>query len=64
MGLLTSLIPAAVKTAFTPVAIIKDVVDVATGNDPDNTKKLLTSASKDFERAGDTIAGENNDGIF
>ena len=64
MGFLTNLISATVKTALTPVAIVKDVVDVATGNEPENTKKLLKSAAKDAEKAGDTMMGENNDGLL
>jgi len=64
MGFLTNLISATVKTALTPVAVIKDVVDVATGKEADNTKKLLKSAAKDAERAGDTAMGENNDGLL
>ena len=64
MGFLTNIISATVKTALTPVAILKDVVDVATGEDAENTKRLLNSAAKDAERAGDTMLGENNDGLF
>mgnify|MGYP007069479685 CR=1 FL=1 len=60
MGFLTNLISATVKTALTPVAIVKDMVDVATGSEPENTKKLLKSA----EKAGDTMMGENNDGLL
>lgn len=50
------MISATVKTVLTPVAIVKDVVDVATGEDADNTKKLLSSAANDVEDAGDDIA--------
>jgi len=64
MGFLTNLISATVKTALTPVAIVKDTIDVASGKDAENTKRLLKSASKDAERAGDTIMGENNDGLL
>ena len=64
MGFLTNLISATVKTALTPVAIIKDVVSVATGDEPENTKKLLKSATKDVCRAGDTMMGENGDGFL
>ena len=64
MGFLTNLISATVKTALTPIAIIKDVVDVATGKEAENTKILLKSAAKDVERAGDTMLGENNDGLL
>ena len=64
MGFLSNLISATVKTAITPVAVIKDVVDVATGGEAENTKKLLKSAAKDAERAGDTMLGENEDGFL
>ena len=64
MGFLTNLVSATVKTALTPVAVVKDVVDVATGKEAENTKKLLKSAAKDAERAGDTMLGENNDRLL
>lgn len=64
MGFLTNLISATAKTALTPVAIVKDVVEVATGNEPENTKKLLKSAAKDIEKASDTAIGENNDSFL
>lgn len=64
MGFLGNIISATVKTALTPVAVVKDAVDLASGNEPENTKKLLNSAAKDAERAGDTILGENEDGLF
>jgi hypothetical protein len=64
MGILTNLISAAVKTAIMPIAVVQDAVDVTMGVDPKNTKELLESASKDVERAVDTLAGENNDGIL
>jgi len=64
MGFLTNLISATVKTVITPVAVVKDVVDVAMGNEPENTKELLKSAAKDAERAADTMMGENNDGLL
>lgn len=51
MGFLTNIISATVKTALTPVAVVKDIVDVATGNEPENTNKLLKSAAKDAEKA-------------
>jgi len=64
MGFLTNLISATVKTALTPIAVVADVLDVAVGDEPKNTKKLLESASKDAKRVGDTMMGENNDGLF
>lgn len=64
MGFLTNLISATVKTVITPVAIVKDVVDVAKGENPENTKKLLESASKDIKKASNTIMGDNNDSFL
>lgn len=61
MGFFSNLVSAAVKVAITPVAVIKDVVDVATGEDPENTKKLLKAAARDVEDAGDDLA--NGDAI-
>ena len=43
MGFLTNLISATVKIALTPVALARDVVDVALGEEAENTKKLLKS---------------------
>lgn len=55
MGFLTNLISATVKTALTPIAVVKDVVNVATGEDADATKKLLSSAAEDVSDAGDDL---------
>ena len=38
MGFLTNMFSAAVKTALTPVAVVKDAVNVVTGEEPDTTK--------------------------
>lgn len=64
MGFLTNIISATVKTALTPVAVVKDIVDVVTGKEGGNTKKLLNTAAKDAKRAGDTIMGDNNDSLL
>jgi len=64
MGFLTNLVSATVKTALTPLAVVKDAVDVVTGGEAENTKKLLKSAAKDAKRAVDTAMGENNDGFL
>ena len=61
MGFLTNLISAAVKIAITPIAIAKDVVNVITDQETENTKRLLESASKDIKMAGDAMLGENED---
>lgn len=62
MGLfdvLGNIASAAVKTVVTPIAIVADVVDTATGNEPKNTKKLVKSIGKDLEDALDELSGEN-----
>lgn len=56
MGFLGGIFSAVVKTALTPVAIVKDVVNVATGEEPDATKELLKSASDDVSEATDNLA--------
>jgi len=58
MGLISDLISATVKVAITPVAVVKDVVNVATGNEPDETKKLLESAGDDIKSATDHMTGD------
>ena len=56
MGFLSNIISATVKTALTPVAIVKDAVNVVTGDEANTTKKLLSSAKKDADDAMDDIA--------
>lgn len=57
MGFFSDIISATVKTALTPVAIVKDVVNIATDQEPDATKSLLKSAGEDAESAMDEITG-------
>ncbi len=57
MGFFSNIISATVKVALTPVATLKDVVDVAIGQEPENTKDLLKSAGEDFEDAIDDATG-------
>ena len=59
MGLfgLTSLLSSAVKVALTPVAVVKDVVNVAVGEEPNATKENLESAVRDAEDALDEATG-------
>jgi hypothetical protein len=64
MGLLTNIVSATVKTALTPVAILKDAADVISGEEAENTKDLLKSASGDLGRAVDTVFRENDDGLI
>lgn len=55
MGFLTGLFSATVKTVLTPVAIVKDVVNVATGEEVDATKNLLEKAVDDVKEATDDL---------
>lgn len=58
MGLfdaLTSLASATVKTALTPVAIVKDAANIITGEEANSTKDLLKSAVNDAADAVDEI---------
>jgi hypothetical protein len=55
MGFFSNIISATVKTVLTPVAVVKDVVNVATGEDADATKNLLSSAQEDASDAFDDL---------
>ena len=56
MGFFSELVSGVVKVAISPVAVVKDVVDVASGKEANNTKKILKSASKDFENSGNELS--------
>jgi len=58
MGLfdaLSDLTSAVVKTALTPLAVVKDAVDIVTGKEPENTKELLKSAADDLDEAAEDL---------
>lgn len=55
MGFLSNMFSAAVKASLTPVAIVKDAVNVVTGEEPDATKNLLSSAAEDVAEAADDL---------
>lgn len=57
MGFFSNIISATVKTVLTPVAVVKDVINVATGEEADTTKNLLSSAGEDVSDAIDEITG-------
>jgi hypothetical protein len=57
MGFFSDIISATVKVALTPIAIVKDVVNIATGQEPDATKDLLQSAGEDLSDAVDEACG-------
>ena len=54
-GFLGEVASATVKVAISPIAVVSDAVSVATGNEPDATKKLIKSAGKDLENSVDEI---------
>lgn len=56
MGFFSNIIGAAVKVAVTPIAVVKDVVNAATGDEVDATKKLIESAAEDAEQAKEDLA--------
>ena len=49
MGFFSKLISATVKTALTPVAVVKDAVNIVTGQEASATKDLLESAAEDVK---------------
>lgn len=55
MGFLSNMFSAAVKTVLTPVAVVKDVVNIATDQEPDATKNLLESAAEDVSDAASDL---------
>lgn len=55
MGFLSGIVSAVVKTALTPVSIVKDAVNVVTGEEADTTKSLLESAAEDVSDAADDL---------
>jgi len=57
MGFFSDILSATVKTVLTPVAIVKDAVDIVKGEEPNNTKSLLQSAGEDLSDAIDEVTG-------
>lgn len=55
MGFLSGMFSAVVKTALTPVAIIKDAINVVTDDEACTTKELLESATEDVSDAVDDL---------
>ncbi len=55
MGFLSGMFSAVIKTALTPIAIVKDAVNVVTGEEADTTKSLLESAANDVGEATEDL---------
>jgi len=61
MGLfnaLVNLVSATVKVAITPIAVVKDAVNIVVGEDPVNTEKMIKSTFEDLENSVDELCGE------
>ena len=56
MGFFGNVFSSVVKVALTPVAIVKDVVNVATGEEPDTTKNLIEDAVNDAGNSLEDLA--------
>jgi hypothetical protein len=56
MGFLTNIFSATVKTVLTPVAVVKDTINIVTGEEPETTKELLSSAADDVEDSFDDLS--------
>jgi hypothetical protein len=57
MGFFSNIVSATIKTALTPLAVVKDAVNIATGEEANTTKDLLSSAGEDLEDAIDDATG-------
>jgi hypothetical protein len=55
MGFLSSIVSATIKTTLTPVAVVKDAVNVVTGQEADATKRLLESSAEDVKESFDDL---------
>lgn len=56
MSFFSNIFSATVKAALTPVAVVKDVVNVVIGDEVDATKNLIEDAGDDIKQAGDDLA--------
>ncbi len=59
MGFFSNILGAAVKTVLTPVAVVKDVVNVTIGEEPNATKKLVNGIVDDIGKALDNLTGDD-----
>jgi hypothetical protein len=55
MGFLTGLFTATIKTALTPLAVVKDAINVVTGDEVEATSNLLESAAEDVADSIDNL---------
>lgn len=59
MGFFSNILSATVKVVLTPVAVVKDVVNIVKGDEANATKENLKSAGEDFDDAIDNMCGED-----
>ena len=57
-GFFGEIAEATVKTALTPIAAVKDVINIASGNEADSTKNLIESIGENIEDGFDKLTGE------
>jgi hypothetical protein len=57
MGFFGDLLSATVKVVAAPIAVVEDVVMIASGQEADNTKKLVDSAVDDLVSAIEEATG-------
>lgn len=59
MGFFNNIVSGTIKTALTPLAVVKDAVNVVSGKEANTTKDLLNSAKEDLMDAGDDLTDGN-----
>lgn len=55
MGFFDKLISATINTALTPIAVVKDAVNVITNEEPNATEKHIGKITDDIEEAFDEL---------
>lgn len=58
-GFIGEIAKATVKVSITPIAIVIDAIDIASGNEAENTQNILESAGNNVEKGFDKLTGEN-----
>lgn len=56
MGFFSNLVSATIKTALTPIAVVKDTIEVVAGYEATHTKDLLDDAKDDLCDAFDKLS--------
>lgn len=55
LGFISNIAIATVKTALSPVAVVLDVADILTGEEPEQTMSLMDNIGDDLQTAIDEI---------